>query len=312
MLALVNTPEGEEPVELREVDEPTPAAHEAFIDVRAFSLNRGELTLLASRPEGWRPGQDIAGVVLQQAADGSGPPEGARVVGLVDGAGWAERAAVPTTRLATLPDEVGFVEAASLPIAGLTALRTLRHGGNLLGRRVLITGAAGGVGRLAVQLAARSGAHVTGVAGSPERGEGLKELGAEEVVTNVEDADGLFDLILESVEGTSLASAVSLVAPEGTIVVFGNSSGEPASINFSDFFGHENARLQTFFSFASGPPESYARDLALLANIIASGAIEPQIGMRSSWREPGRAVDALRDRRVSGKAVLEVDPAPRR
>lgn len=307
MLALVNTPDGEEPVELREVDEPAPASDETLVDVRAFSLNRGELTLLAGRPEGWQPGQDIAGVVLQEAADGNGPPEGARVVGLVDGAGWAERAAVPTTRLAVLPDEVGLVEAASLPIAGLTALRTLRHGGALLGRRVLITGAAGGVGRLAVQLAARSGAHVTGVAGSPERGEGLEKLGADEVVTDVEDAEGPFDLILESVGGASLVSAVGLIAPDGTIILFGNSSGEPAPISFPDFFGHENARLQTFFSFASGPPESYARDLGLLAALVASGAVVPQIGFEESWRELSRATEALRERRVAGKAILRVD-----
>ncbi len=82
MLALVNTPNGTAPVELREVPEPTPAANEAVVEVRAFSLNRGELRLMQVRPEGWRPGQDIGGVVLHQAADGSGPKAGTRVVAL--------------------------------------------------------------------------------------------------------------------------------------------------------------------------------------------------------------------------------------
>ena len=73
MLAFVNTPSAPLPVELREVAEPQPAADEALVEVHAFSLNRGELALLAMRPEGWRPGQDVAGVVVQAAADGSGP-----------------------------------------------------------------------------------------------------------------------------------------------------------------------------------------------------------------------------------------------
>lgn len=137
MLALVNTPDGSEPVEMCEVEEPSPAPDEALVEVRAFSLNRGELSLFESRPEGWRPGQDVSGVVAGEAADGSGPGAGTRVVAVVDGAGWAERVAAPTARIASLPDDVGFTEAATLPIAGLTALRALRFGGSLLGRRGL-------------------------------------------------------------------------------------------------------------------------------------------------------------------------------
>ena len=164
MLALVNTPNGKAPVDLRQTPEPAPGLHEALVAVQAFSLNRGELRSFRNNEEGWIPGQDISGIVLRQAADGSGPPAGARIVALMDEFGWAERAAVPTQRIAVLPDTVSFAAAAALPVAGLTALRTLRHGAPLLGKRVLITGAAGGVGHLAVQLAARSGARVTATA----------------------------------------------------------------------------------------------------------------------------------------------------
>ena len=157
MRALVNTPNGSAPIELREIAEPAPARNEALVDVRAFSLNRGELGSFARNKEGWVPGQDIAGVVLHQAANGEGPPAGTRVVALVDEFGWAERAAVPAHRMAVLPESVSFSGAASLPVAGLTALRTLCFGGPLIGRRVLITGASGGVGTIAVQIAARSG-----------------------------------------------------------------------------------------------------------------------------------------------------------
>jgi len=306
MLALVNTPDGEAPAELSEVEEPTAAPSETVVEVRTFSLNRGELALLANRPEGWRPGQDIAGVVTEEATDGSGPGASARVVCLVDEAGWAQRVAAPTSRLAVLPEGVSFA-AATLPIAGLTALRTLRLGGPLLGRSVLVTGASGGVGRFAVQLAARAGASVTGVVGSPERGEGLEELGASQIVTGAEEAEGAFDLILESVGGDSLAAAVEHIAPGGTVVIFGNTSGERTPLSFYDFFGHEGVRLQTFFSYASGTPESIGEDLAILASLVSTGDLTPQVGMEASWRELGEAVAALSERRVSGKAVLHVD-----
>src|SRR5437762_9261153 len=148
-----------------------------------------------SRPEGWRPGQDVAGVIVQPAADGSGPEKGARVVAWVDGAGWSQRVAAPTVRMAALPDNVSFASAATLPVAGVTALRILRQGGSLLGQRVLITGAAGGVGRFAVQLAALAGAEVTGVVSNSDRASGLSELGATTIVSNVLEAEGLFDLI---------------------------------------------------------------------------------------------------------------------
>jgi NADPH:quinone reductase len=307
MRALVNTPKGAGPVEIREVAEPRPAAHEALVAVHAFSLNRGELRLFQVRPEGWRPGQDIAGVVLRQAADGSGPAAGTRVVALCDWEGWAERAAVPGHRMAPIADNVSFAAACSLPVAGLTALRSLRHGAPLLAKRVLITGAAGGVGTIAVQLAARSGARVTALVGRPERAAGIKELGASEVVEGIENAQGRFGLILESGGGASLARAVQLVEAKGTVVVYGNSSGEPTTLSFADFRGAQNSRVQSFYYFTSEAEDRFAPDLALLVSLIADGSLTPQIGVERSWREFAAVAEQLRDRRVSGKAILSVD-----
>jgi NADPH:quinone reductase len=307
MLALVNTPSASIPVELREVPEPQPAPDEAIVEVHAFSLNRGELALLANRPEGWRPGQDISGVIVKAAADGSGPKEGTRVVALVDGAGWSQRAAAPTARMAVLPNNVSFASAATLPVAGLTALRTLRQGGPLLGQRVLITGASGGVGRFAVQLAALSGAEVTAVVGSPERTEGLSELGAEAIVTDIRQAEGLFNLILESVGGQSLSGAISKVVPGGTIVVFGNSSRQETTISFSNFAGHAGAHIIGFFIYESGTPASMGTDLAKLVSLVAAGKLIPDIGLEDSWHNLYRETAALRDRNVNGKAVFHID-----
>jgi NADPH:quinone reductase-like Zn-dependent oxidoreductase len=291
---------------LRDVAEPRPAPNQALVAVHAFSLNRGELRSFRNNPAGWIPGQDVSGVVLQPAADGSGPPAGARIVALMDEGGWAERIAVPSHRMAVLPDNVGFEAASVLPVAGLTALRTLRHGAPLLGRRVLVTGAAGGVGHLAVQLAARSGSFVTAVVGSAARGDGLRALGAAEIAVGIDAAQGRFALILESAGGASLAAALRLVEPAGVVVVFGNSSGEASAISFADFRAAQNARLQSFFFFTSGSEDQFAPDLALLVSLIAHDAVRPRIGSAGSWRDIASVATALAERRIAGKAVLQV------
>ncbi|MGE0416609.1 MAG: zinc-binding dehydrogenase [Acetobacteraceae bacterium] len=306
MRALVTTPDGPAPMELRDVPDPVPGPHEAVVAVRAFSLNRGELASITRNGTGWIPGQDVAGVVVAAAADGSGPPVGSRVVALTDEFGWAERVAVMGHRMAVLPDEVGFAQAATLPVAGLTALRTLRHGGALVGQRVLITGAAGGVGMLAIQIAAHAGAKVTAVVGRPDRAADVADLGAAEVVVGIERATGRFRLILESAGGASLAQALRLVEPCGTIVVYGNSSTEPTTLGFADFRQAQNARIQSFFYFTSEAEERFAPDLALLVSLVADGALRPVIGVETGWTDFGPVAERLRARQIPGKAVFRV------
>jgi len=306
MRALVATGTAERPLALREVDPPSPAPDQPILGVRAVSLNRGEVRLLGSRPAGWRPGQDVAGTIVRAAVDGSGPPVGTRVVALVDQAGWAEQVAVPPTRLAPLPDGVSFSQAATLPVAGLTALRALRLGGMLLGRSVLVTGASGGVGHLAVQLAARQGARVTAVVRQAGRGRALLGAGQVELAQDITALRGPYDLILESVGGDSLSVALRLVARDGTVAVFGNSSGQDSTVGFGTFAGRAHARLYAFFVYESGEPPTFGADLGLLAHEIAAGRLEPQVGLQASWEHPEPVVDALRQRTFEGKAVLTI------
>ncbi len=306
MRALVNTPGGSSPVELRDLPEPELGLGEVLVEVKAISLNRGELTSFRNNPEGWRPGQDVAGVVASAPPDHTELRAGSRVVALLDEAGWAERVAVPLHRLAALPDTVSFEQAAALPVAGLTALRTVRYGEPLLGRKVLVNGAAGGVGTLAVQLAAAAGARVTAVARA-ENADAMRALGAIDVADSIDAARGSFRLILESVGGTALKAAFGRVEPNGTIVVFGNSSHQPTEIAFNDFYAAQNARVQSFFSFSSGPEEAFASDLALLAGLVADGSLKPQIGAVRSWRELAQAAAELAGRRLTGKAVFRID-----
>jgi NADPH:quinone reductase-like Zn-dependent oxidoreductase len=187
----------------------------------------------------------------------------------------------------------------------LTALRTLRHGSPLLGKRVLVTGAAGGVGHMAVQIAARSGANVTAIVGSAERGRHVR--GAESIVDGIDKAEGQFGLILEAVGGASLAAAIARIEPKGTIVTFGNSSGEPTSINFRDFAEHPNARIQSFSYFTSEPEQRFAPDLALLASLVADRSLQVAL-VDGSWRDLAKIGPQLRDRHIPGKAVFRVEP----
>jgi NADPH:quinone reductase-like Zn-dependent oxidoreductase len=306
MLALVAAPDQREKVELRAVAEPEPRSNEALVDVRAISLNRGEMNRLALAADGWRPGWDVAGVVVKAAADLSGPAAGERVVGLSDFGGWGQRAAIATANLAVIPEGVSLALAATLPIAGVTALRLLRLGGNLLQRRVLITGASGGVGRIAIQLAHQSGARVTGVVGSPERGAGLEKLGADHVVVGIEAADGAFDLILDAAGGASLAHCLKLVGPHGTVATYGNSAREPTTFLVNDFY-LKQPRLVGYMVIADAHKNPVGEDLAHLLELVAAGRIDPQLALESSWREAAVALQALRERRVAGKVVLHLD-----
>ncbi len=308
MRALVAAPQSASKLEIREVADPELLSNEALVRVHAFSLNRGELKAVSGAADGFRPGWDLAGIVERAAADGSGPGKGTRVVGMVRAGAWAERAAVPTRTLAPLPDGVSFEDAPTLPIAGLTAMRCLEIGSPLLGRRVLVTGAAGGVGRFAIQLAKRGGAHVTGVIGSPERGAGLRELGADELVLGIDPEGPHFDLILESVGGASLAAALARVATGGTIVSFGNSSNEPTTFDVRPFFLRSRVKLYGFIIFEEVAHTPFApRALEHLASLVASGALQTERSSVRSWTDAATSLAELRDRRIAGKAVLTID-----
>lgn len=291
---------------LGEAPEPRPRADQALVEVRAVSLNRGETRRLESMPKGSVTGWDLAGVVMAAATDGSGPSAGARVVGVVGSGAWAERAAVATEYLAQLPDEVSFEQASTLPVAGLTALRSFEVAGFVLGKRVLVTGASGGVGRFAIQLAKLAGAHVTAVA---RRTEGLAELGADEVTEDLEPGGETFDLIIDGVGGPVLGVALQRVAAQGTVVSFASTVTDPVSYPTRELFARApGARLYGLYIFAElAHTRSGASDLARLAELVAAGRLDPQIDVVRSWHEAGEAIEALLGRRVAGKAVLTVD-----
>jgi NADPH2:quinone reductase len=302
MRALVPTND-ERLVEIAEVAEPKVGDGQILVGVEAFSVNRGELFLLAAPRPHWRPGQDVAGTVVRSAE--GGPPAGTRVVGLADWEGWAERVAVPTTRVAALPDGLSTTAAAALPLAGVTALRVMRRAGSMIGQRLLITGASGGVGHFATQLAANAGAEVTVVTRSEERGARLAELGAASVVHDVDEADGRFDVVFETVAGEVFTAALRKVKPDGQLFWFGQASTRPITVPFGTAMASHGVRIEVFSYHYT--PAARDDDLATLVRLVSKGRLHVEIGREASWEHASTVLADLKDRKIRGKAVLTLD-----
>jgi NADPH:quinone reductase len=295
------------PVELRDPDR-----DEVAVRVTAISLNRGETRRAVQQAEpGWRPGWDFAGVAETAAADGSGPKPGTRVVGILPSGAWAERVNCRTHAVAALPDAVDDAEAATLPVAGLTALHALRQGGLLLGRKVLVDGASGGVGHLACQLAVAAGAQVWGHVRREEYRAAVAEWCGERVVLGrelvVAKPHGPFWLILDSLGGSALGAALGMLQPGGICVTFGVSEAAQATFESRDFFATGGVRLYGLTLFHElMSVERAGIGLALLADLIAAKKLRPQIAVEAAWSDIGTVARRLIDREFTGKAVLHV------
>ena len=300
MRALLVDPDAPGGLRLGDAPEPEVAPNQVLVDVRHLALNFGDLRGSRARPPGFVPGWDASGIVARAATGADGPAEGARVVTTMGTqGGWAERRAVDLDELAVVPDDIDLGEAASLPIAGVTALRALRRASGLLGRRVLITGASGGGGHFGVQLAALAGAHVIASVGSPARGEGLPALGATEVVVGLEGVTAPLHFVLDNVGGPQLAAIWRLLGEGGVVQCIGTTSGEEAS------FASLTGARKSLEAFTKGPRAG--DDIAYLMALMQQGKLRVDVGWRGSWSRIAEASDALFGRRVAGKAVLDID-----
>lgn len=308
--AIVVDPEVPGRLAIKEVEAPQASPSEALVQVEAISLNRGEVGRAMHEEAGWRPGWDLAGTVIKPAADRTGPKVGSRVVGMVNAGSWAEQVAVPTDRLADIPASVTFAQASTLPVAGLIALHALEKGGLLLNRRVLITGSTGGVGLFAHQLARLSGAYVVGTARHARNEALVREAGADEVVVGDDlepaRAYGPYHLIIDSVGGTTLASALSLLAIGATCVTLGWSASVEATIDVSNLIRTGRTTLYGLNFYAELDRRAASEDLAWLAQKVAEQQLRTPIEVEASWHDIGEVAQRLLQRQFTGKAVLHL------
>ncbi|MBT8225458.1 MAG: zinc-binding dehydrogenase [Dactylosporangium sp.] len=311
MRALIVDPTRPHAMRLANVPQPLPKHGQVLVEVRHIALNPFEIHLATSGrlPPHWVLGWDTAGIVVAAAHDPGesgrvwgeyGPSIGDRVVAHGRRGGWAQRRTATVDNLAVVPDAVDLAAAATLPVAAGTALGALREAGALLGKRVLVTGASGGVGRFAVQLAALAGAFVVASVGCEARSRGLRELGAGEIVVGLDEVTEPVHVVLDAVGGHQLVQAFGLLAPGGVIQSFGGSSGEPAVFPPYSTAGPG----KSLRSFELSP--ALADDLIFLLGLVEEGSLTAEIGWRGPWERHEEAVNALLTRRVNGKAVLDI------
>ncbi len=310
MQAIVVDPQAPQRLVFQTVEPPAPQRNEALIRVEAISLNRGEVVYLVMGAAGTRLGWDLAGIVERAAADGSGPAEGTRVVGALPAGAWAEQVAVPTNALAELPPSVSFAQAAALPCAGLTALYAVEHGGSLIARPVLVTGASGGVGLFACQLASLAGGQVVGQVRQATSASLVHEAGADHVVAdeNIEAAAefGPYHLIIDQLGGRTLAEAMTQLALGGICVSVGGTVSDEVPINRQRLRRAPGASLHFFSLYFEFARESASLGLQRLVRLVSTGKLIPHIGMEADWHEISRVAQALVDRQFQGKAVLHI------
>ena len=205
------------------------------------------------------------------------PAVGTTVVGLVSNGAWAELAAVPVDYLAPVPAGVTPAQAACVPVAGMTAFRALALGGFPVGKRVLVTGASGGVGHVAVQLARAAQMTVTGLIRTPE-GNDFAVAACHHVVRDIHEAQGPYDHILEGVGGEVLTRCLDVVAAHGMVVSYASTLMDPAMLGPRWFGAHLGASLRSMLIFEElKRTQSASSDLTTLCALIAGGVLTPHI-----------------------------------
>jgi len=306
MRALIVDPQAPGRLRLGEAPDPEPGPHQVLVEVRHTSLNSAELWFAGQAEPGEVIGFDAAGVVVAAAADGTGPVVGSRVVGFAEGGGFGALRAMDVADVAVVPDGVDLGEAAALPVAAGTALRALEQAGPLLGRRVLVTGASGGVGGFAVRLAALAGAYVIGAAGSEDGLRWVGELGADETVGALDRVTEPVDVVIDTVGGDQLAAAYRLLALGGSLQSIGWASGRDAVLPVGSTLGSKVPKAIVSVYNGGGLTDRQAQLRRLLA-LVDAGKLRVPVGWRGPWDKIADAVEALSARTLRGKAVLDLD-----
>ena len=290
-------------LEIRELEQPVPKDKEVVVRVRAASVNP-----LDWRMKSRRPGVDIAGQVVTVGKMITRFAPGDAVFGLCRGA-FAEYACATEDKFVAIPDDVTFELAAAVPVAGLTALQGLRDKGHLKpGQKVLINGAAGGVGTFAVQIAKSFGANVTGVC-STKNVELVRSLGADRVIDYTQqdftqDSER-YDVLLDNVANRTLSAMRRVLSPKGKCVMAGAPKELWAVFSrlVKGFVWSPFLRQEFRFFIAKMNRD----DLTMLGGMIKAGKITPVVDRRYPLAETAAAIAYVEEGHARGKVVITVE-----
>ena len=313
-----------EGLSIAEVEPPEPGPGEVRIAVSAAGLNFADLLMVKGRYQDRReppftPGLEIAGRIDTVGAGVSGLGSGDRVMALVDGGGFAEFAVARAVDVIRLPDTIDDVTAAGFAIAYGTAHGALAWRASIRpGEKLLVHGAAGGVGLTAVEVGRRLGAHVTATARGGEKLAIAREHGADDVIDSgspdlvarlkaAHDGTG-FDVIYDPVGGDVFDASLRAVAWEGRIVVIGFASGTVPQVP-ANILLVKNATVAGFYwgSYRHRDPDRLRDSLATLLDWHGEGALRPLVSQDFPLDRAVDALDVIRSRRARGKVVLTIE-----
>src|SRR5437762_1113568 len=312
-------------VKLDEIEKPAPEDNQVLIKVRAASLNAfdayvirdswlGRLIFGLRKPRDTRLGQDIAGQVEAVGKNVTQFKPGDEVFGISRGA-LAEYACTFERALASKPPNVSFEQAASLPLAGLTALQGLHEGKIQPGQKVLINGATGGVGTFAVQIAKSLGAEVTAVC-STRNVDLVRSIGADHVIDYTKEdftkSDQRYDVIFDNVCNHSFAERRRVLYPKGICVLAGmGGAGVKGSEAIARIAGNIfTARALSSFTdqkFAQYRTKSSKQDLIMLGDLVETGKLRPVIERTYKLNNAPEALRYLDQGHARGKVVIAVE-----
>jgi NADPH:quinone reductase len=303
---------GPEAMRLTDVPEPQPADGEVVVEVARAGINFADTHVtrndyLAKQELPLIPGGEVSGRT----------PDGRRVAALLANGGYAQKVAVNEAVLVPVPDQVSDEEAAALLLQGLTARTLLRVSARLEeGESVVVQGAAGGTGSLAVQLAKRMGAgRVIGLASSVEKRDLARRLGADVAVDSraddleaaiLEANDGTpVDVVLEMSGGECFEASLRALAPFGRLVTYGLASGEPVEVRNVDLMRTSRSVVGFWLMHLFGRPQELREGIAELLGAVAARELEVVIGETYPLSDARRAHEDIAARQTHGKLLLD-------
>ena len=313
---------GPEDLVVAEVPAPEMKPGHVRVRVRAAGVNFADTLIIQGkyqvRPElPFSPGIELAGEITEVGAGVTGISVGQRVMGMASSGAYTQEVVLPATAVVPIPDMMDFESAAAFPVAYGTSHVALEHRANLKsGEKLLVLGAAGGVGLTAVEIGAAMGAEVVAVASSPEKLEIARAHGATHLIDyarddlreKVKELVGGVDVVYDPVGGGAFDASLRCINWEGRILVIGFASGTIPQVPANLLLVKNVSVVGTFWgAYMQKDPKVIGASLTKLLGWFSEGKLKPHVSESHPMVDAPKALRALMERRSTGKVVLTMD-----